>query len=684
MGVVQSPEPPHNDGGFGARKAQQRRSGDDLRSLASDPLEYLKTVYDHGRQWRETTTQSDWHKSYRAFHNRHFDGSKYLSPRFKGRSRLFRPKTRTAVLKNMALVRQALFSTVSPVSLEAEYDDDPVANAGAKVLQSLLTLYLDRASAFSGFPWFLVAMGARQTSDITGVCISKQSWRSEKEMTEYRETFVNAAGLEEERIVTEEAVLADHLDCELVPPENVVIDPGANWLDPIQSAQYACFTWPWNREDLINEIETGRGGPGARWRAEALAVIEGSSKGEHDASATRRSRSGANDRYSDASAAGTGADTVWVQECFVRIGGVDLQFLATKGATQYLTDPIPVEEAYPEQNGKRPYVMGYGAIEAFNLFPWSNIAGLQQLQHELNDIANMQIDAVRESVTPTRKVRRGKRVDLKQIEQAYPGSSIMLDDLDDVMWDRAPGPPSSVYQQSNLLNADFDDAAGLFNAGTVQTSRSLNETVGGMQLMSGAANTLSEFFLAVWIETWVEPAMRQMVNAISYYVSDERIIALAGKKAALWKKFQQAIVSEEMLTADVSLRVNAGVGTQDPLMKMQKLNGAFDMLGKVLGPEARIALEIEDLVEEVMGAAGYRDGMRFINVEILQQLQKSMQQKMQSGGEPDPRLKVAELKAEIDKLKIKADAHDSEADRRHETELALMELDARSFPQAVR
>ena len=80
------------------------------------------------------------------------------------------------------------------------------------------------------------------------------------------------------------------------------------------------------------------------------------------------------------------------------------------------------------------------------------------------------------------------------------------------MFDRAPGPDGGEQVAVNNLTVDFDELAGVFSTSSVQANRQLNETVGGMNLMAGSANSLTEFDLRVWVETWVEPALRQCVR----------------------------------------------------------------------------------------------------------------------------------------------------------------------------
>src|SRR3954466_7790032 len=46
-----------------------------------------------------SSIKNSWDRSYRAYRNEHFNGSKYQSEAYKGRSKTFRPKTRAAVRK---------------------------------------------------------------------------------------------------------------------------------------------------------------------------------------------------------------------------------------------------------------------------------------------------------------------------------------------------------------------------------------------------------------------------------------------------------------------------------------------------------------------------------------------------------------------------------------------------------
>jgi FMN phosphatase YigB (HAD superfamily) len=162
----------------------------------------------------------------------------------------------------------------------------------------------------------------------------------------------------------------------------------------------------------------------------------------------------------------------------------------------------------------------------------------------------------------------------------------------------------------------FDELAGVFSTSSVQQSRQMNETVGGMRLMSGAANAVSEFDLRLWVETWVEPVIRQLAHLVKYYETDDRMLALSNAAAQTQRKFQHQPTLDDFEQVELFVRVNAGIGALDPMQKLSKLKVAFEMLAPIMPimQEQGIKLKAEALVEEVMGAAGFRDGMRFFEM----------------------------------------------------------------------
>jgi len=211
------------------------------------------------------------------------------------------------------------------------------------------------------------------------------------------------------------------------------------------------------------------------------------------------------------------------------------------------------------------------------------------------------------------KVKRGQNVDLGALSRRGPQSQILVNNPDDVTWDRQPGPDGSAMAIQDRLSVDFDDQAGQFNSGSVQTNRALNETVGGLRLISGAANAVSEFDLRVWIETWTEPTIAQIVKLLQYYEDDETILALCGGRANCSRNSASARSMTSCWQQQIKVRVDAGVGNADPEQKLAKLQTGLNILMPLFANSPQVAsgelsVDLRAIADEVFGLCGQRDG----------------------------------------------------------------------------
>ena len=99
--------------------------------------------------YNQSALRPAWSRNYRAFNNRHVSGSKYESPQYKKRSRLFRPKTRMAVRKNDAAAAAALFSTSQIVNITAERSTDRLQVMTADFLMADFNYRFDRSTSMT-------------------------------------------------------------------------------------------------------------------------------------------------------------------------------------------------------------------------------------------------------------------------------------------------------------------------------------------------------------------------------------------------------------------------------------------------------------------------------------------------------------------------------------------------------
>ncbi len=617
-----------------ANKTQQTIEGNGLQDR--EVLNRLIEAFNQGNQFQTSALITDWERSYRAYRNEHFVGSKYLSTDFKGRSKLFRPRTRSAVRKKMTAAANALFANPDAVTVEAQDQTNPMQRGSAALKKELLNYRLSRKSRRNGIRWFLTSMGACQQGTLTGVIISKQYWRYQED--------------------DDGEVVEDRPASDLFAPENVIIDPNADWMDPAQTAQYIILRHPMNAEMAMQMIEGAKNS--FDWYPVTKEMLSGgtASGSQNSTSGPRNARTG----MVDPKQTSTGTyQTVWLFEVFMRIGGKDYTFW-TLETTRLLCTPKLVKQAHPAFKGERPIVIGYGALEAHNPFPMSPATSWQMLQMEINDMVNLRLDHMKMLVNRPMQIKRGAKVDVQAVQRRGPASVIYVNGHDDIQAEEIPDVPQSAYVETNYANADFDDLAGIFNAGSVQTNRSMNETVGGMKLLSGDASSIGEFDMAVFTETWVEPVLYQLLKLEETYESDETILAVCGQNARLIEVYGINTITDQLLTMEASVMVNAGIGAAShPSEKVNRFLTAAQGVGAIVGPAAQAGaakmptLKVGEIIDTIFGGAGFRNASTrfFEGIDDAKDAQMLQQQKEQ-GPPPDPE---KQAKAQAIQQKAQAD-----------------------------
>jgi hypothetical protein len=658
-----------------------------------------KSAEDH----QTSKLQAAWSRNYRAFANRHFNGSKYDTYRYRSRSKLFKPKTRAAVRKNDATAAASMFSTEDVVSITPERASDKLQMSMARFLHEDLNYRLDRSNKWAGPNWFLTAIGARQDTQLTGICVSKQYWEyEERVVSTYVDVQTQTMALDEtgmpiidmatgQPVMTTSVeqgiqdtvdIVRDRPMITLIPPEHALIDRTGDWRDPIQEGGFFIAAMPARIDDveyIVAQQATRNVMGGGKWRDDIdLAKLrQAKAQKQDNAASVRRARGDGIDPY-DSAFQGKDNETVWLYEVFYRKDGEDWHFWML-GDNILLSDPRPTIESYPEQFGDRPYVRGLGALEAHKTHPMAPVESWQPLQMEINDTTNLALDAMKMSISPITKIMKGRGVDLKQVQNRGPDAAILVQSMDDVTFDRAPSPDGNSQMAVNIMSNDMDELAGVFAQGSVQSNRMLNETVGGMQLLSASAGALTEFDLRVWVETWVEPVLSQVVKLIKHYESDEVVISVAGDRAGLIENlvagqgsskkpldpqgqqqdaeeaqnpFEPPITIHDALSnldkAQVAVKVNVGIGALDTTQRMQKFMGGVNIT-KDLAPllqEQGIQPNGAALLQEAWGLCGYKDGDRFFTVAPPKQ---------DDGPPPEAQLEMLKQKGTMSKAQLDAD-----------------------------
>lgn len=416
----------------------------------------------------------------------------------------------------------------------------------------------------------------------------------------------------------QEMPLKDEPCVDLIPLENLRIDPSANWLDPVNTSPYVIQLIPMYTQDVRDCMTQGI------WRTYPNGTLRQALTTSPDSIRTAR-EGNKQDRMSDTGKELGDYEVIWVQRHIHRKEGEDWEFY-TLGDLCLLTDPRPLREAV--FYGKRPYVIGRAIIEAHKLIP-SSIGKLGRgLQDEANEIANQRIDNVKFVLNKKYILKRGKDADIAGLVRNVPGGVVMADDPEkDVREMTWPDVTSSAYEEQARIDQDLNDLLGNFSAAQVMADHGINGPARNMSLLNQNNATLVEYMLRTFVETFVQPVLEHLVQLEQKYETDQTLIALAAQKASIARKYGIDEVTDQILEKDLVLSVNVGMGATDPITKLQRLAFSFNVylqLRKMPLPD----LNMFEIGKEVLALAGYKDAARFFisdNPEV-QRLQGMIQQ----------------------------------------------------------
>lgn len=630
-----------------------------------------RDAYESSTTWFDASVRRTIEKAMAHFSNRHAPGSKYYSDQYRYRSKGFRPKTRASIRRNEAAAAVAFFSTQDMVSITPENQADEAQVISAGVLTELLNYRLT-----DSIPWFQTAIGAYQNAMNTGVVISHQSWDYQEDVQEFpmldQETGDFATDEEGNPVTkTVRKTLADKPRIDLVAIENFRISPAADWTDPVNSSPFTIELIPMFIGDVKEKMAAGT------WKEYEAGAIQSAAQNQYDSIRAARDGQKRVDGV-DVTYATTDFDTVFIHRNIIRKGGKDYIFYSL-GTHLMLTEPKLLQEEYIHlRQGERPYVMGSCIIETHKTYPAGSNELLFGLQENANEISNQRQDNVALVMNKRYFARRTANIDFKSLTRNVPGSVTLMDDINaDLRWDSPPDVTGSSYQEQDRVSLDFDELAGTFSPGSVQSNRQTGETVGGMTMLSADANALTEYQLRVFAETWVEPVLKQLVRMEQAYETDELVMAVAGDRAKMLQKFGIDKITDEMIQGTVNVNVNVGFGATNPQKRIEKLTMGLNAVAN-FAPQLIQQMNTKEVVQEVFGALGWKSADRFFpglddeqqnpQIQAMQQQIQQLQQQLQTKQlEMQTRKEIAEMnnhtKEQIEASRLQVRSEDDTLDR---------------------
>lgn len=578
-----------------------------------DWLHVAKVCYEESTSYLDNNYRTQFENNIRHFRGKHANGSKYLKEAYKYRSKIFRPKLRAAARNLEAAAVAAFFANQNFMNIEPMDPMDDVQNASADINMELLSYRLNVS-----IPWFLTCIGALQDSFVNGVCVSFQEWEYKAKTIE--SNILEGSGESQVKVISDKPTVT------LEPIENIRFHPACDWRDPVNSSPYLIRMIPMYVMDVKARMKENNWKSGqTRWKELSDSEIVSAIKQNYDS--TRMARTDdKEDKFKDSAQTPElePFDIVWVHQNFVRWEDGEDYIYFTLGTQHILSDPIPIIEMY--WHGERPCVIGRAIVEAHNPIPQSHAEISENILNEINENANQRLDNVKLVLNKRYFVKRGSQVDLQSLVRNVAGSITLMTDTGDVVPVDYRDVTQSSYQEQDRLNLDFDDIIGTFSQSSVQSNRNLNETVGGMTMLRGNSNALTEYSLKTFAETWAEKVLRQIMKLEQFYESDPAVLTLAGKKVKLWQRYNIDTFTDSLLKQDLTCTIDIGTGATDPVFRLNKLMAAISsVLNVIKNTPPESPLDVNEVIKEIFAYAGYKNGAKFL-----------IQAETEDGEQPDP------------------------------------------------
>lgn len=604
------------------------------------------------------------------YRSKHPAGSKYNLPSFQKRSRLFRPKTRSAMRYKEAAIGEAFFGTTELVAVRAVNEADPQQELSAKVQQKVLSTRMESKE----MAWFPTVIGGFQDASRQGFVVAKTEWEFSRS-TQYFDVTTSDGKTTKE---AKHKVKRDTPRVILIPCENLRVAPNCDWIDPINSSEYLIELMPMS----INAVMEMMANPQSayRWRDVTIGDLMSGTKQDYDS--VRQNREGnREDRY-EKRASVNEYSTTWIHKNIVRIEGEDYVYL-TIGVEKMLTDPMPLSELDPR--GYRGYLWGYTCLEAHNPYPQGEVQIAKPVQEEINEVANMRADAIKMATIGRYFTKRGAAIDTEALVRFVPGSSIdVTDTAKDVRWDKAPDVGRGAFEEQNLLTTEMSDLLGVFQGNEISSNRKLNETVGGMELLNQATTKVTEYTIRTYSETFVEEALRQVLDLICIWETDTTLAYIVGDELGISaKEYWDALEEPQRLI------VNVGYGATNPESRIRRMQIGM-AITKEIAPEMLMTMDKPAFISDVFAAVGFRNPEKYFPVmgaadpdrEQLAQENAQYKQMLEQGQQGDQsKVQVAQIAAEarvrVAEMTLQEKAADREAKaliERAKQELAMIDL----------
>lgn len=596
-----------------------------------------RRCYDTGRTFYRQGYQTQHLNNSYMFKGRHGPGSKYMSEAFRNRSKIFRPLTRMASRSWEADIATSLFLNDDYMHVSSRRGSDEQSKMSASVIKEIMNLRLDKN-------WYTVCMGAAQDAFVNGPVIGKVYWWHEAVTTTHDVPQTDDAGnLIGLQTVSEQKVVHDEPVIEVILPENFIYDPTAKWDDVIGTGNYFIHRKQMSADTVMVKMNNGEWDKldkgeilTCRWAMEDDAVQQ-SKRGENRPDPVNNDTADSN------------YEMVMVNEVFVRREGV--WYVYHMMGTQWLLEaPAALETRY--HHGRLPFAYGTAMIESHNNAPDSKTQLGSELQNAVNEVSNQRMDNVKLALNKRYLAKRGAAIDLASLTRSSPGGVTMTSDpVNDVQALEVSDVTQSSYEETQRLTMEMNEAQGTFSGQAVANNREMNETVGGMKLLSNAATKVNDYDIRTFVMTWVRPILNLFMLTIQYYENDQVIMQIAVENSEFFPRLKPEDLTDDFMTKQLELKVDTGIGATDPVQRVNTLMYGVTTVASLPGMAAE--MDGKAVGSAIFSTLGQGDGSKF-----FPSLARNYQEPAEKAPPPpDPLVLAAqeEAKGRVQEATIKAE-----------------------------
>ena len=520
-----------------------------------------------------------------AFHGILENENEYIA---RNRSSLFIPKTRQHCTSWKTTITNAFFVSDDMVTLT-----NSVNPQGARFTNEVVNVRIEKH-----LPMFNFVSKAADAHVKYGNAIGKTGW-------EFRTESRTEKALDGS-VHTYESPETDKPFVELVPFENIQYDYRVIAEDPVEASPFWRQWIPMYVTDIKAKQKSGewKKPKGMDWQVIRIPT------------STDLVRKARNTRMQDPTARSFGSQgtdseyfQAWIVENYFRIAGTDWTFLSY-GDDYMATDPVRVVDKF--SHGRRPYALSQYEPEAFRSYSDGIPAKFRHLQAEINAIRNQRRDNVSFVLNRGHYVKRDAGVQLQSLLAPRPGMVTLGDDISEaaIRPMEMQDVTASAYREEEITERNMEEISGKSqNRMGIQTSDRRSATEAAIEASSSGEH--EGFVIKCFVDTFMKPILSMLIANIIAYETDQEVINDAAEATGLPPDLSLLVPCE--------IVVNAGMGSTNKELQMQRIGTAIDRGIQLAGVDPSFAGTVKELYRDLLPLLGRKNVDRYMAPSAQQQ-----------------------------------------------------------------